>query len=273
MKFLRTTVGFLFISAISLVMLVLLYTLDAAVSDGAVAVQLITFILLIACGFLIYVVGRFSFKELDKHDDASSAIDDQKHIQSEFSGPDYSTLNKNAQQKIFYQSSKEVTAHPFLVKQSKYERFIEELNAVLSLEVKEIVVGVKGHPDRTLQLRCGFFIPEPKLPKKNKELSLTLIKREPEIETEQSEGLVYTAELPNRKRCIVALMHSAELPLIWTAKTFFPIEYMDWFNCVGTEDLAIKDDETLRPIERIEWHRKLIQRVHDAKSQKSDYNS
>ena len=242
MKFLRTTVGFLFISAISLVMLVLLYTLDAAVSDGAVAVQLITFILLIACGFLIYVVGRFSFKELDNHDDASSAIDDQKHIQSEFSVPEY-------------------------------DRFIEELNAVLSLEVKEIVVGVKGHPDRTLQLRCGFFIPEPKLPKKNKELSLTLIKREPEIETEQSEGLVYTAELPNRKRCIVALMHSAELPLIWTAKTFFPIEYMDWFNCVGTEDLAIKDDETLRPIERIEWHRKLIQRVHDAKSQKSDYNS
>jgi Ca2+/Na+ antiporter len=272
MKFLRTTVGFLCISAIALVMLVLLFALGTAVSDGSVAVQLMIVILLNACGYLIYVIARFSFKELDNDDAASSAINDQKNIQSTFSDPDYSTLNKNAQQKIYYQSSKDVNAHPFLEKRSKYDRFIEELNAVLSLEVKEIVVGVKGHPDRTLQLRCGFFIPEPKLPTENKELSLILIKREPEIEKEQSEELVYTAELPNRKRCIVVLKHSAELPLIWTAKTFFPIEHVDWFHCVRTEDSAIKDDETLRPIERIEWHRKLMQRVHDAKSQKSDYN-
>ena len=155
-------------------------------------------------------------------------------------------------------------------KQKKADRaeFENALDAVLSLKQPEIAVKVKGHPERTLQLRCGFVLPEATPPKASKILTLRLLNREKEAETARSESVVFRAELPNKKLCLVALKHTSEPPLEWIAKTFFPIQHEDWFSQVGTEDMAIKDDETLRSIDRIEWHRVLVSRIKHSQKDK-----
>lgn len=153
---------------------------------------------------------------------------------------------------------------------SEWAKFENTVDAVLSLKKPEITVKVIGHSERTLQLRCGFVVPEPKAPNTSKILTLRLLNREQNAETERLEGLVFRAELPNKKLCLVALKHSSEPPVEWIAKTFFPIQHEDWFSQVGTEDMAIKDDKSLRSIDRIEWHRKLVSRVEQFQRNEHD---
>ena len=121
------------------------------------------------------------------------------------------------------------------------------------------------------ELRCGFVAPNNSANSIHEKNLLTirlLDKIENETDT-KDDGTLFKAELPNKKLCYVVLNHNQTTPLKWFAKTFFPINQEDWFDVVTAEDLAIKDDLTLRPIDRIEWHRKLSDRVAEQLIKKS----
>ena len=128
---------------------------------------------------------------------------------------------------------------------------------VLSLKEPNIKVKVKGHAMRTLELRCGFTSSE------QIEVQITLInKHDYPKSKDEEEGETYLCKLPNNHKCYVVFFPSIEKnTIIWTAKTFFPINRVDWFKYCAAEDLLLKDDKNLAPIDRIVWHEKLLEKI------------
>ena len=156
----------------------------------------------------------------------------------------------------------EILREQILKEQAEEDKRLEEAHKikrdnVLSLNEPEIKVSVKGHARRTLELRCGFVMNE-----EETEISITLLERH-NSDFKEEDGDVYLCELQNKEKCFVVGLDTEikEDDVSWYSKTFYPINHKEWFKYCTAEDMLIKDDESLRPIDRIEWHNKLIEKI------------
>lgn len=143
-----------------------------------------------------------------------------------------------------------------------------KINNVLSLKEPEINVSVIGHARRTLELRCGFA-----MKMSDNKIPITLLERcnSQFKRNNDHRGNTYLCKLPNGKRCfIIGLEYEiSENQLSWYSHTFYPENQKEWFKYCTAEDMLIKDDETLRAIDRIEWHNKLNEKIEKLQLKRS----
>ena len=133
----------------------------------------------------------------------------------------------------------------------------EQIDNVFSLKTPEILVDVKGHPRRTLELRCGFALPT------EDPILITLIKKDVEKKSyKEEEGEPYLCKLRNGTECYVIIWYEKEENTVrWYAKSFSPKNREEWFEHCNSHDMLLKDDEILNSIDRIEWHDKLVEKI------------
>lgn len=131
------------------------------------------------------------------------------------------------------------------------------INDVYSLKQTKISVDVKGHAQRTLELRCGFVMSG------SDSIIIELLEKNMDpASMKEEEGESYLCMLPNKTKCYAVLLHKIENRSVqWFVKTFLPFNHEEWFRFCVSEDLLLKDDLFLRPIDRIEWHEKLIEKI------------
>ena len=135
----------------------------------------------------------------------------------------------------------------------------DEIQNVLSLKKPSIQVDVNGHAKRTLELRCGFAKPD------EDAIYITLIKKDSRKKSNGDEdevGETYLCRLPNGNQCYAVIGYErGKYKVSWFVKTFFPVNYEEWFKHCAAQDLLLKDDQELKSIDRIEWHDKLVEKI------------
>lgn len=138
----------------------------------------------------------------------------------------------------------------------KHQKLIDE---VYSLKQSKISVEVKGHAKRTLELRCGFVMPD------SHSITIELLEKDTDPAAMKEEvGISYLCMLPNNKKCYAVLHYEIENRSVrWFVKTFSPFNREEWFKFCVSQDKLLKDDASLQPIDRIEWHEKLIEKIEN----------
>ena len=141
----------------------------------------------------------------------------------------------------------------------KHQKLIDD---VYSLKQSKISVEVKGHAKRTLELRCGFVMPDPH------SITIELLEKDMDPDAMKEEaGSSYLCMLPNHKKCYAVLHYKIENRSVrWFVKTFLPYNREEWFKFCVSEDMLLKDDTSLQPIDRIEWYEKLIEKIENKRS-------
>ena len=128
---------------------------------------------------------------------------------------------------------------------------------VLSLERPRVKVFIRGHAKRTLELRCGVVLSD------DEEHWIQLIEKDTISEPfDEHRGYPFLCKLSTGHQCyIIVDVKLEDYEIDWFAKTFFPLNRKLWFKHCIAEDLLLKDDERLEPIDRIEWHDKLNEKI------------
>jgi hypothetical protein len=141
----------------------------------------------------------------------------------------------------------------------KHQKLIDD---VYSLKQSKISVEVKGHAKRTLELRCGFVMPD------SHSITIELLQKDMDPDAMKEEaGSSYLCMLPNHKKCYAVLHYKIENRSVrWFVKTFLPYNRKEWFKFCVSEDMLLKDDASLQPIDRIEWYEKLIEKIEKKRS-------